>query len=102
MTDSAESNPLWRAVQLNARRRERRYAEHRAAGKAWMIECRDMWDAEDDDAGVYFVGCADAAAVTRYLNDLDPSSDRVLGIYDLSKPLVPQGPGLTREEWKAR
>jgi len=98
----AESNPLLHAVRLNAKRREERYAEHRAAGKAWLIECRDLWDSEDEDAGVYFVGCADAAAVTRHINGLDPSSDRVLGIYDLSKPLAPQGPGITQEEWKVR
>jgi hypothetical protein len=57
MTDD-ESNPLLHAVRLNAKRREERYAEHRAAGKAWLIECRDLWDAEDEDAGVYFVGGA--------------------------------------------
>ena len=101
MTDP-DSNPLLHAVRLNAQRREERYAEHRAAGKAWMIECRDLWDSEDEDAGVYFVPCADAAAVTRYIKGLDPATDRVLGIYDLSKPLTPQGPGITEDVWRAR
>jgi hypothetical protein len=102
MPGAEPSNPLWRAVQINARRRAERCGEFRAAGAAWMLECRDLWDSEDEDAGVYFVSCVDDRAVERRLGELDPASDRLLGIYDLSKPLEPQGPGLTAAEWRSR
>jgi hypothetical protein len=96
------SSPLLRATRLNAARRAASFARFRDAGAAWMVECRDLWDSEDDDAGVYFEEFADGYKMNEFIEGLDPSSDRILGIYDLSKPLDPQGPGLTLEEWLAR
>lgn len=102
MAESDESNPMLRAIELNAKRRVVRYAELRAEGASWMLECRDLWDSEDEDAGVYFAGCADGREVGEFIRGMDRSSDRLLGIYDLSKPLAGQGPGLTLQEWLAR
>lgn len=102
MRTKRPSNPLWRAIRINAERRGERYAEFRQAGAAWMAECRDLWDSEDDDAGVYFVEFADGYALRTFIAGLEAASDRILGIYDLAKPLDPQGPGLTMEEWLAR
>ncbi|MBN1270238.1 MAG: hypothetical protein JXB04_11675 [Kiritimatiellae bacterium] len=102
MTDVDGSSPMFRAVVLNARRRAEYYAKFRAAGAAWLLECRDLWDSEDDDAGVYFTDCSSERGVDTCIRELDPLTDRVLGIYDLSKPLDEQGVGLTLEEWQAR
>lgn len=35
---------------------EDRFIEARQKGCSWMLVCRDMWDAFDDDGGVYFLG----------------------------------------------
>lgn len=102
MAKKKSTSPLVRAIRLNAKRRVEKYAEFKKAGAKWMMECRDLWDSEDEDAGVYFVDCASENVVRRRAREMDPMSDRILGIYDLSKPLAKQGPGLTLEEWKAR
>lgn len=96
------SNPFLHAIQINAKRRVKRFDEFKAAGASWMIECRDLWDSEDEDAGVYFVDCATKHDVNAFIKRMDPSSDRILGIYDLSKPLANQVLGLTLEQWMAR
>ncbi len=94
---------LSHAIEINAARRVKRFADGRAQGAAWMIECRDMWDAMDEDAGVYFVFCDDESAVDRIVAQMtdDNPNNRVLGIYDLARSLEAQGPGLTRSEWLA-
>ena len=89
------------ALRLNDQRRKVRYAELRAEGARWMLECRDLWDAEDDDGGVYFSGCANGVEVNAAIAGMDPSSDRLMGVYDLTRPLDEQGPGLTVQQWLA-
>jgi hypothetical protein len=102
--DKDSSDPafdLAAAVKLNRERLERSFGRAAARGQRWLLECRDLGDAFDSDAGVYFVECADDAAVAQVVarcTDANPY-DRLLGIYDLRKPLDPQGPGLTRAEW---
>ena len=99
MREEEPSGPLMRAIEINAVRRAERYAAFRAGGATWMAECRDLWDAEDDDAGVYFAEFADGYALREFIAGLDPASDRILGICDLSRSLESQGPGLTVDEW---
>ena len=43
---------------------------------------------------------ADVAALVEPLDDDNPN-DRVLGIYRVRDPVIPQGPGLTRQQWLA-
>lgn len=98
----AKKKETWmmRAIRLNDKRCKQYYAEFKAKGAKWMVECRDLWDSEDDDAGVYFVDCASEKAVTKTVLEMKKrETDKVLGIYDLSKPLVEQGPGITAMEW---
>jgi len=90
------------AIELNSQRLVTRFAECKNSGAMWLLECRDLWDSEDEDAGVYFVECSSGYAVNNFIKKMDPLSDRILGIYDLSKPLKNQGAGLTLEEWKVR
>jgi hypothetical protein len=74
-------------VVLNSARREQRFLEARQSNHAWLVECRDLWDAHNRDAGVYFVPCPDEAAVdvlvARCSND--NSCDRLLGIFRLAE-----------------
>ncbi|MEZ4669559.1 MAG: hypothetical protein R3E39_16770 [Anaerolineae bacterium] len=95
---------LNRALTHNAERRKQRYLEGQKQGHRWMLECRDMWDAYDDDAGVYFLYCLTPAAVDQALAALpnDSPDNRLLGIYDLSLPLPKQGAGMSRDEWLNR
>jgi hypothetical protein len=92
---------LTNAVQINQRRRLQKYWEGREKGAAWLVECRDMWDAMDEDAGAYFVFCANEQEVEEALRQrpLDSPDDRVLGIYRLDRPLDSQGPGIRPEDW---
>lgn len=80
-----------------------RFAEAERAGAAYLVECRDLWDAHEADGGVYFVPCDTAAAVTTIALEFtnDNPNDRLLGVYVIAKPLLPQGPGLTRAQWPA-
>jgi hypothetical protein len=94
-------NWLLNAIALNVARRKEEFAEFRATGAAWMLECRDLWDGEDEDAGVYFVSHKSATEVSDYLNRMNEDSDRVLGIYSLARPLEEQGPGLKAAQWFA-
>ena len=90
------------AVALNRKRLAKRADEARALGFRWLVECRDMWDAHDDDAGVYFVPCEDEEKVGEVISIRDPDaamSDKVLGIFDLSGPLSVQNFGVTRAQW---
>jgi len=98
------------ALRRNNERRAVRYAEAAAAGAAYLVECRDLWDASDDDAGVYFVAChaeteVDALVAQDPLRDGDGvvrgPGDPVMGIYSVPHPLDAQGPGLTPAEWRA-
>ena len=103
MADDEGESFIERALRLNRTRRESRHADAARAGAAWLVECRDLWDSPDEDQGVYFVACkteADVAALVEPLDDDNPN-DRVLGIYRVRDPVIPQGPGLTRQQWLA-
>ena len=98
------SSWLLNAVRKSDERRQVRFTEGQQQGMLWMLECRDMWDASDDDGGVYFSLCksaADVTAIAQHLNGTN-TDDRLLGIYDLSKLLIQQGAGISRSEWLAR
>ena len=98
------SDWLSNALRLNAERRTVRFAEGQQQGMRWMLECRDMWDAQDDDGGVYFSFCATEAEVTAADHQMtdENTDDRLLDIYDLSKPLNSQGAGISRAVWLTR
>lgn len=98
-----ESFDMLRAVQLNRVRREQRFAEAQQGNNTWLVECRDLGDAFDKDAGVYFVPCPDEAAVDELVarcSDDNPY-DRLLGIFHLGRPLDAQAGGITRAQWLA-
>jgi hypothetical protein len=92
---------LLAAVRRNRERLEQRFASARERGQRWLAECRDLGDAFDEAAGVYFVECPDDAALERVVVRCaeDNPYDRLLGIFDLSRPLEAQGGGLTRAQW---
>lgn len=100
MSDEPVEDFIQRAVRLNQERRGVRFDEAARAGAAYLVECRDLWDAHEADGGVYFVPC-DTAAVTALALEFadDNPNDRLLGIYVVAEPLLPQGPGLTRAQW---
>ena len=91
------------AIKRNRERLEQRYVSAAASGHRWLVECRDLSDAFDSAAGVYFVECLDDAAVDEVVARCTDDSpyDRLLGIIDLRKPLDDQGGGVTRAEWIA-
>ena len=91
------------AIALNRKRLENRAADARAKGFRWLVECRDLGDAYDRDAGVYFVPCADEAKVHEAIVNKGPDNpyDRVLGIFDLEAPVGEQDGGVRREDWLA-
>lgn len=84
-----------RALHLSRAARERRYAEGKAQGAAYMLECRDMWDADDQDAGVFFTLHKSREEAVARIREMakTPDHERVLAVYDLRQPLLPQGPG---------
>jgi len=94
-------NWLQNAHALAAAERKRLYGKFRASGAAWMLECRDMWHGLEEDAGEYFLPFANVAEVSDFVNRMNEDSDRVLGIYSLTKPLEEQGPGLSAAQWFA-
>lgn len=92
---------LQRALRLNAEGRAGAFAGAASAGAMWLVECRDLWDASDEDAGVFYQPCADDAGVDRLLAEYaDGEWHSVLGIYDVRRPLEAQGPGLRPESWR--
>ena len=91
------------AIRANRMRLEQRFASAGASGPRWLVQCRDLGDAFDSDAGVYFVECMDEAAVDEVAarcTDGNPW-DRLLGVFDLHRPLAEQGVGLPRATWVA-
>ncbi|MBL8095623.1 MAG: hypothetical protein JNL73_15730 [Anaerolineales bacterium] len=94
---------LQRAVEINRERRTVRHAEAAHVGAAYLVECRDLWDADDADAGVYFVPCVGVAEVTALALEFsdDNPNDRLLGVYRVSEPVAGQGAGLSRAAWLA-
>ena len=81
--------------------RESHFAKGQAEGARWLLECRDMWDAFDEDGGVYFALAMDDQAARREARDIqaNPKDKRLLGAYDLTRPLAEQGQGLKLEEF---
>jgi hypothetical protein len=96
-------SPLLSAVELNDQRRQEKFATARANGQMWLAECRDLGDADDHDAGVYFKACPDEATVDSIVACFtdDNAFDRLLGVFDVRKPLAEQGGGITRAQWLA-
>ncbi len=84
--------------------RESHFARGQAEGARWLLECRDMWDAFDEDGGVYFKVFQEETSARRQARDIQahPKDKRLLGAYDLSKPLKEQGAGLTLEQFLER
>ena len=76
-------------------------AEHFAKGQSegghWLLECRDMWDAFDDDGGVYFKIMASDGMARREVRDIQANpQDKRLLTNDNPRNLVRmQGAGLT-------
>jgi len=83
-------------------------AEHFAKGQLegghWLLECRDIWDAFDEDGGVYFKVMTSDGMARREVRDIQgsPQDKRLLAAYDLRRPLAEQGAGLTLEEFLER
>ena len=92
---------LHAAVKLNRKRLEKQFHDADRKKHQWLIECRDLGDAYEEDAGVYFVVCETEETVNQMITDMtdDNIYERVLGIFDLRRPLEEQGVGLTRAEW---
>jgi hypothetical protein len=95
------STPL-SAVERNGKQRQEKFAP--ANGQRWLAECRDLGDANDHDAGVYFQACPDDATVDSIVACFtdDNAFDRLLGVVDVRQPLAGPGGGLTRAQWLAR
>lgn len=94
---------LFAVIQGNRERLEKQFVSAAAGGSRWLIECRDLSDAFDSDGGVYFVECVDEAAVDAVVArcTADNPYDRLLGIFDLRRPLAEQGAGMSRAAWIA-
>lgn len=92
------------AARLNSHRRPLRFAEGQAQGQAYMLECRDLGDHDATDAGVYFMFCANESALREAIQSMpdDDPWNRILGIFDLRRPLAEQGLGLTRASYGSR
>ncbi len=91
------------AVRINTARLEKAFAEADRETYRYLVECRDMYDAHDHDAGVYCRLVRDAAEVTHLLMttlSLGPTHDKLLGIYDLRRPFTEQS-GIKRAAWLA-
>src|SRR5437870_2298449 len=91
-------------VRANWARLEVRFAEAAAEGYRWLAECRDLSDAFDSDAGVFYVKCADDEAVDQVVArcpeiPVSSYSEVLLGVFDLRRPFNEQIPGLKRSEW---
>ena len=101
--DNAPFDPL-AAIERNRERLRARFAAADRSRVRWLVECRDLGDAFEADAGVFFSECADDAAVdalaARFTEE--HPANRILGIFDLARPLEEQKGGLTRDEWLQR
>lgn len=90
-----------RALHLSRQARERRYSEGKGEGAIYMLECRDMWDADDQDAGVFFTLHKTREQAVARIREMQktPDHERVLAVYDLRQPLLSQGPGLSPQQF---
>ena len=92
-------NWLTNALAIARERRKIRYAEAKEQGYSWLLECRDLWDAHDNDAGVFFSFCHTRPEVDEKVKK-SSGTQKVLGIYDVRQPLKEQGAGITPKDWE--
>lgn len=76
-----------------------RFIEAREKGYAWMLVCRDMYDAFDADSGVYFSTVKTKAEVDGIVRK-SGGDQKIMGIYDLSRSFDEQFPGTPVENWE--
>ena len=88
---------------IASQRRQLHFARGQAEQALWMLECRDMWDSADDDAGVYFHILNTTQQALEEVRQIlkNPGDTRVLGVYRLDRDLASQGPGLTAQQFLA-
>ncbi len=98
----AEKHIKWllKSLAIAHERREVRYIEAKKQGYRWLLECRDMWDAYDDDAGLYFETYKTRTEVDTKV-EKSGGDQMVMGIFDLSLPLNNQGVGVSVEDWES-
>ena len=91
-------------VAANRQRLEEVVVGARASGAKWVVECRDMWDAQDSDGGIYFAVCKTDREVDRVAARCTGShpDNRLLGVFDVAHAPEDQWPGLKLDEWQAR
>jgi hypothetical protein len=100
MAESSGIDWMSKALARNSERRKARFMEAQQTGATWLVECRDLYDSLDGDAGVYFKACYTESDVNKMVARMDGTTpDRILGIYSLARPVELLGPGLTREDW---
>jgi len=78
-----------------------RFDKAKQKGFNWMLVCRDMYDAFDDDGGVYFETYKVRAKVDAKV-EKSGGDQKVMGIYDLSRSFDDQYPGIKAEDWKIK
>lgn len=77
---------------------EDRFNRAKKKGYNWMLVCRDMYDAFDDDGGVYFKTVKSRARVDEVVKKSD-GVEKVMRIYDLSLSFGENFPGVSVEDW---
>ncbi len=77
---------------------EARFINAKKQGYSWMLVCRDMYDAFDDDGGVYFETFKTRAEVDKKV-EKSSGDQKVMGVYDLSLSFEEQYPGIASEDW---
>ncbi|HEV2147760.1 MAG TPA: hypothetical protein VGR37_10190 [Longimicrobiaceae bacterium] len=87
-----------------SRRRAEAFRRGVALRAAYMLEYRDLGDPEAEDGGVCFAFLRSEADVDAAVEELgeDNPYERLLGVFDLRRPLAEQGAGLTGDEWLER
>ena len=78
---------------------EARFFKAKKQGYRWMLVCRDMYDAFDDDGGVYFKTFKTRNNVDEMVTK-SGGDQKVMGIYDLNLPFDEQYPGMKTKDWE--
>ena len=96
-----ESYDINTVIRQNALRRQKRFKQAHQTDAQWFVECRDLGDAFDRDAGIYFCTYDTIEEVDQCVAQRPPTNpyDRIMGIYHLAIPIDQQEPGLSREQW---
>ena len=102
--ENGDADDLAAIIEDNRNRLAEKLVKAHAAGAHWIVECRDMWAARDGGAGVYVVVCNTSRQVDHIASRCrgGQSDTRLLGVFETSRPLDEQWPGLTLEQWQAR